>query len=272
MISCFYCRLDNFGDAINPFLLERVFHVPIRWTTKKTATLCGIGSILTVFARPPNKFSGYLTRALMPPINVWSSGFIEEPPLHYRFIRKMHFWALRGKLSLKAAERLQEKNIHVPLGDGGLLCSMLLDHRPDKQYALGLVPHVADFGNPLFRQLQEVLPHTTVIDLRGSPLVALKKIASCENILSSSLHGLIAADSLGIPNRWIEVSDRVDGHRYKFKDYYSVFGKEKINPLIPPICRKQLTHVFERTIVQSHCVKKIQNALLKTFPEGNLSF
>jgi hypothetical protein len=34
------------------------------------------------------------------------------------------------------------------------------------------------------------------------------------------LHGLIVADSLGIPNAWIESPDLIGG-RFKFDDYYS---------------------------------------------------
>jgi hypothetical protein len=43
-------------------------------------------------------------------------------------------------------------------------------------------------------------------------------------VISSSLHGLIVADSLGIPNVWLRLSPDVLGGDYKFKDYYSVFG------------------------------------------------
>ncbi len=252
MTPLFYCRLDNFGDALNPYLMERLFRVPVRWETKKRARLCGIGSILTVFARPRHKFSGYFTRPFLPPLYAWTSGFIEEPPEGYRFVRRMRFLALRGKQSLRAAERLQGERIHVPLGDGGLLCAKLLDHLPEKRFALGLVPHVADFDDPIFRRLQAAIPHSTIIDLRGPPLAALEKIASCDGILSSSLHGLIAADSLGLPNRWIEVSDRVDGKGYKFRDYYSVFGLEAIQPL--------------RIISEAALTAKKVNRLMESYP------
>ena len=46
---------------------------------------------------------------------------------------------------------------------------------------------------------------------------------SCICILSSSLHWLIFADSLGIPNRRIVLSDEIIGGDLKFDDYYSVY-------------------------------------------------
>jgi pyruvyltransferase len=52
----------------------------------------------------------------------------------------------------------------------------------------------------------------------------LTEIAQCRCILSSSLHGLIAADSFHIPNLHIVFSDRPLGDGYKFDDYYSAYG------------------------------------------------
>lgn len=45
---------------------------------------------------------------------------------------------------------------------------------------------------------------------------------ACKYIISSSLHGLICADSICIPNRWIKLSELL-GSDFKFHDYYSVF-------------------------------------------------
>jgi pyruvyltransferase len=50
-------------------------------------------------------------------------------------------------------------------------------------------------------------------------------------VVSSSLHGLIFADSLGIPNVWVKLSDKIIGGSFKFDDYYSCFGVER-SPLV----------------------------------------
>jgi len=51
----------------------------------------------------------------------------------------------------------------------------------------------------------------------------------CRTIVSSSLHGLVVADSLGIPNMRMICSDRIRGGDYKYDDYYSAFGMTEHN-------------------------------------------
>ena len=60
--------------------------------------------------------------------------------------------------------------------------------------------------------------------------MVIHEIAKCEHILSSSLHGLVVADALGIPNGWIKLSDRVVGDGFKFKDYGTAI-KRKHSPI-----------------------------------------
>lgn len=60
--------------------------------------------------------------------------------------------------------------------------------------------------------------------MQRAPISVLHDIARCEYILSSSLHGLVVADALGIPNAWILLSDKVHGNGFKFRDYHSAFN------------------------------------------------
>ena len=57
----------------------------------------------------------------------------------------------------------------------------------------------------------------------------MKIISECECIISSSLHGLIIADSFLIPNQMVHLTDKLYGDGFKFDDYYSNFD---INPQI----------------------------------------
>jgi pyruvyltransferase len=48
----------------------------------------------------------------------------------------------------------------------------------------------------------------------------------CKIVLSSSLHGLVLADSFQIPNKRIVLSNNIIGGDFKFKDYYSGIDNE----------------------------------------------
>lgn len=69
------------------------------------------------------------------------------------------------------------------------------------------------------------------IDIQLKPKEFVKQVAKCDFILSSAMHGLICADSLGIPNKHIILSNNVTGGDYKFRDYYSIYKNFKYKPI-----------------------------------------
>src|SRR5690606_16600077 len=92
-----------------------------------------------------------------------------------------------------------------------------------------LIPHYADLQ--LLREMR--LPENVrIIDIRQDVEAFIDDLCSCEVVLSSSLHGLIAADAYAIPNLWVEFSDRVIGNGFKFNDYYSSLDEPDTSPHI----------------------------------------
>ena len=98
-----------------------------------------------------------------------------------------------------------------------------------KKYTVGFIPHYVDQEHPWLNSMQKFLGDSecTIIDVRDSAENVTKKVAECELIIASSLHGIIVADSLNIPNVWIELSDKVIGGGFKFKDYNSAIDYEQ---------------------------------------------
>lgn len=118
--------------------------------------------------------------------------------------------------------------------------------------------------------MRERIENAVVIDFEADPLSVLMRIAECETICSSALHGLIVADSLGIPNMWSTASNRLLGGEYKFHDYYSVFNTAPRplllhEPLLPH-AEKLPEYIVQNYQIERESVEKIQKNLMDSFP------
>jgi pyruvyltransferase len=203
----------NFGDKITPLLLKHV-GVAVEWSPPEHAELIGVGSILE---KAPTQFRG----------TIWTTGFMHASSRGD--FPRARVLGLRGKLTLQHVGHTGQK---VALGDAGLLCDELVPS-VKKKHKLGIIPHFVDVHDPFVHALADGSAEARVIDICAEPRALLRSVAECENIISSSLHGLILADSLRIPNRWMELNrgaEVVTGARFKFHDYYSAFGIE-LTPL-----------------------------------------
>lgn len=206
----------NFGDWLSPAICGLLSGRPVEHAPAQRCELIAVGSILH---RLRHRWWARRT-------HVWGTGFIEElKPVSSRH----HYHAVRG---WRTAAQLRGVEISC-VGDPGLLASLLLPgyETTQKKFRLGLVPHYKDREHGLVKELAKQLSSTTVLDVFAPPVEVLRRVAECEFILSSSLHGLIVADSLGVPNAWMEISGGVHGSGFKFADYYSVFGLQHCAPV-----------------------------------------
>ncbi|GAB3578160.1 polysaccharide pyruvyl transferase family protein [Calidifontibacter terrae] len=205
----------NFGDQLSPLVLRHVFGATLKQSGLSQVDLVSLGSILEWLEQSTNRLRPH----------VWGSGFIEDggswagPPV------RLH--AVRGELS-RERMRAAAGRRSIALGDPGMLVDAVF---PDlvgvtKRFPLSVVPHYVDFEDPMVSELRRRLPQVHVIDVLRHPRDVTADIAASEVVLSSSLHGLIVAEAMGVPNHWTPMSDKVIGGAYKFADYYSAFGVE----------------------------------------------
>lgn len=162
-------------------------------------------------------------------MEVWGSGLISDKIQVKLPIGKI--WSVRGPLTRK---RLLEQGIDCPMafGDPALLVSRFYRPSVVKKYKIGIIPHYKDADNDAIRKFAEGRSDVKVISMssydnwREIPDI----VYSCECVISSSLHGLIVADSYQIPNVWVQFSDKLIGGTFKFLDYFSSVGRTTTKP------------------------------------------
>ena len=200
---CDHCgRGSNFGDQLGPVLLRR-YGLDVAWSAPEEAELISVGSILR---RAPHGWMG----------TILGTGLAR--PGTANDISRARVLAVRGALTRDEA-KLPSSTV---LGDPGILVDELLETMPPKRRKAVIVPHYLD------RKMRWRHPTKARANILGPARDLLDDIASAEVIYTSSLHALIAADALGVPQVF-EPSDKVPGGEFKFHDYVSAFG-EKIRP------------------------------------------
>ena len=206
----------NFGDNIMPFLLQYFgIHHEIHHGAYDDAVIVGLGSILN---QVPVTASAIIL----------GSGFMHEHNRAHNV--QWNLQIVRGQLSLSHIEGLTDNDRkNITLGDPALLARYLprLTLSMKRRFRLGIIPHYHNIKDVLTHyQSITAHPDACVINVLDSVPTILGQISMCDAIVSSSLHGLIVADSLRIPNVHVQFyAGRHDvlGNGFKFRDYYSVF-------------------------------------------------
>jgi len=207
----YFAGLFNWGDDINPELYELItgkkckkMHV-LDETPEDHIMMCG--SILNY----ANEHS-----------IVWGTGFMHSQSPMNGAPKEIH--AVRGPLTAKRLEELGIE-VDVPYGDPSML--ILRWKEPfllsSGRWKYGVIAHYIDkkrvehWPDDIWRI--DISDYDTVLDM----------VANCEKIISSSLHGLILADMLGIPALWVKLSDNLAGDDMKFHDYFASIGRKDVD-------------------------------------------
>jgi pyruvyltransferase len=200
----------NWGDDLNEYLIEKVAgRKVVRYPFNNKDHVLGIGSII---ARSKTNS------------HVWGAGFISEEQVLKVYPKNI--FIVRGPLT---AAKLHLKN--VEFGDPGLcIRKYYFPENIKKEYKLGIIPHHIDKNNESVIKLANI-KGVKIIDIQDDIEPFIDNLLSCEYILSSSLHGLIASDSYGIPNCHLKLSDGLIGGDFKFRDYYLGIGVQQYNYL-----------------------------------------
>lgn len=207
---------ENFGDVLGPVVVgfvaqERGLPSPKAVRLGDDATphnnvICAVGSILHL--APPGAV-------------VWGAGVngkVTPRPLSPR----LDVRAVRGPLT---AAWLEGHGVEAAVcGDPALLMSRFFDPPPDARSPVV----VLNLHDRLNRHDRRALRSAgaRVLSARSPWQEVVAGVASAEFVISSSLHGLVVADSYGIPNRWLDT--RGPESHAKFFDHLLSVGKKDL--------------------------------------------
>lgn len=221
--------LYNFGDEITPLLLTELTGEKVKWSAPPKADVIAVGSIIELYAH-------YAKGA-----RVWGSGLRDMPsPRARQQIGSAlgDILAVRGPLTGAALGCEQD----TPLGDPGVLAVDLLQtDRLTSASGPLVIPHYRVWqktaGRSLVREFESL--HFKVLSPSATPTTVVDAIATCEYLLTSSLHATIFAHSLGIPVVLTNFGEAPSGERpFKYEDYFLSVGgtptwvsaKDLLNP------------------------------------------
>ena len=249
---------ENYGDLIGKYLVEKISGKKIRFAFPKKFSL--LDYFLPIYVT-----AGSILTQVNHKCIVWGSGIISK---EYK-IKKAKFLAVRGP---QTREHLTDQGFNVPevYGDPGLLMPRYYHPLITKKFHYGIIPHYNDYKlvKDWFKDSKDVL----LIDLMTSNIEATTdQILQCENIISSSLHGVIIAHAYGIPAVWQRYSNKVFGDDIKYRDY---FESVEITPYTFPLKDKpyvanEMEDLFsnkEIVLPKPGVVEKLQAGLMEVCP------
>ncbi len=235
---------DNLGDylstVVHQYMLESKNIVPDA-KTSKTKHLLGIGSVLS---------QGYQDAT------VWSSGLILEKSFKLNIlfkIRKLDIRAVRGPLTRKVLVQAGYKCPEI-YGDGAILMPFI--YQPEcttKKYNISLVAH-RDFPIDLDESFNIHKINIKTIDYKSF----IDEIVASKLIISTSLHGIILAETYGVPAIWVK-NDRVGV--FKFYDWYAATNRSHVQPVSS--VEDALNTTPPEPIAN---LQELQEGLIKSFP------
>ncbi len=249
VVNLEYSHKLNLGDTLSPVIVNWMLDrrgMSLSAPVGQTKHLLALGSLLG--------------RGIFD-ATVWGSGILEVSTLprlkHQKGVRFYDIRAVRGP---KTRDVLLDYGFPCPAvyGDPGVLLPLIAP-------AYCSAPSTGPVG---------VIFHRTT-DLSGLELPRgckrisietsdyqhfVEELTSCSRVVSESLHGVILAESYGVPARAFLVGNRVSACSFKYEDWYASTNR----------CETTFAHSLEEAFDQASLpvpeLEPMRQALMETFP------
>lgn len=205
-------RHVNFGDALSPIIVGAISGRRIRKIPFETAEprLSAIGTIAQNFAGGTVHLWGSGIDRYTPGRNVDEAGYRLPPETRFEIA------ACRGRHTLELFRSLGVAAPEVFGDPGWFVRKIWPEHSSqEKLYDIGVVPHLSEWNGrrtdallkPGLRRYEipeDLAGRVTIINPIAERSFdgvgeVIRKIGQCRRVLSSSLHGIVVAEALGVP-------------------------------------------------------------------------
>ena len=249
VVNLEYSHKLNLGDTLSPVIVNWMLDrrgMSLSVPVGQTKHLLALGSLLG--------------RGIFD-ATVWGSGILEVSTLprlkHQKGVRSYDIRAVRGP---KTRDVLLDYGFPCPAvyGDPGVLLPLILP-------AAYAAPSAGPVG-VIFHRTTDL----SSLELpRGCKLISIETsdyqrfvedLTSCSRIVSESLHGVILAESYGVPARAFLVGDRVSTCSFKYKDWYASTGRYET------AFARSLEEVLDQASLPVPELDSMRRALMDTFP------
>ena len=249
VVNLEYSHKLNLGDTLSPVIVNWMLDrrgMSLAVPVGQTKHLLALGSLLG--------------RGIFD-ATVWGSGILEASTLprlkHQKGVRSYDIRAVRGP---KTRDVLLGYGFPCPAvyGDPGVLLPLI---SPAHSAAPSTGPVGVIFHRTTDLSGLELPRGCKRISIETSDYQQfVEELMGCSRVVSESLHGVILAESYGVPARAFLVGDRVSSCSFKYEDWYASTGR----------CETAFAHSLEEVLDQASLpvpeLDSMRRALMDTFP------
>ncbi|MDO7836017.1 polysaccharide pyruvyl transferase family protein [Sphingobium sp. HBC34] len=240
----------NWGDALSPVMVALMSGLPIRRvpTKSQSVRLGAVGTIGHGFDNGTIFFWGTGSSQWKNP----SAPVADRVPFQFSAGTKVHVTATRGRMS----KRLLGGGPDTPYGDPVWLLPRFYKPEVKKTHELGVILHLSELdGRALdagaaesvirarvpesLRSSIRIINTLTRIDAEGLK-DKTDEILSCKRIVSTSLHGMVVAESYGIPCLYFAPRGTEPGHGFRVEPLNADWLDLRLRDLYTGIGRTRL--------------------------------
>ena len=244
-VSLYYwSRIDNFGDYLSNIIFEHFTSSIPQNKKNKQALIFGLGSILNLISVDST---------------VWGSGFRCSENANQSKDRlcglNLDLRLIRGPLT---RDKLLEMGFECPklYGDPAIIMPIIYEpkvvHNPN---GVLIIAHYSDYDDFMKSKYSNMVVNAGTKDYK----MIINKIRLSKKVISSSLHGIILAESYGVPAVLVNVNPDLD--LFKYQDYYLSTNRKNV----------PIAHSLEEAINMEppklpDNLKELQQNILNSFP------